>query len=181
MKISEIKERKIIHRPTQNFDEFGKRIYQEFEYDFDFDTQTEDNYAYRLFAKILDLIPVYVILCFLLHLNPLSSFFYSILIIISLNSFLEWKFGDSIGKRIFNLKVVDDFGNFPTLGKSFKRNILSIVNLFPEFYDFQDQAGVWGTRMKFSMDLNSRFSKTYVIKQKIYDKIRKILGKKTVI
>ncbi|MDQ0477965.1 RDD family protein [Chryseobacterium sp. MDT2-18] len=179
MKISELKQNKTIHRPTQNFDEFGHRIYQEFDYDFDFATHSNEIYSIRFFAKIIDIIPAFLIVRFLLHQNIFLSFIYSIPIIIILNSILEWKTGQTLGKKIFKLKVVDDYARYPEFIKSLKRNFLCLINLFPSFYDIQDRAGVWATGMHFNMQLNNKFCQTYVIKENIYFKIKDLLDKKT--
>jgi len=180
LKISELKQNKTIHGPTQNFDEFGHRIYQEFDYGFNFDTHSEEVYSVRFFAKIIDIIPVFLTFRFLFHQTVLLSFICAIPIVMILNSILEWRTGQTLGKKIFKLKVVDDFGNRPEIMKSLKRNFVSLVNLFPSFYDIQDRAGVWGTGMHFNMQLNNKFCETYVIKEKIYFKIKTLLESKNV-
>lgn len=70
MKVSELKEKKIIHRPTQNFDLGGNRIYNVFEYDLPVKTDYEGNERERILAKIIDTIPILLIAFFLLNLSP---------------------------------------------------------------------------------------------------------------
>lgn len=55
MKISEIKERKIIHRPTLDFDEDGKRIYHAYEYYLPYNPGFKNSETQRLFAKWIDM------------------------------------------------------------------------------------------------------------------------------
>ncbi len=177
MNISDLKEKRIIQRPTQSFDEFGNRIYQQLEYDFKFETGTNQNNSFRLFAKIIDIIPIYLFVHYILNQNFILSFIYSIPIVIIIGAICESITGMTIGKNIFNLKVVDDNCNYPRFLKSLKRNLLCLINLFPSFSDYHSRMGVWGTRMNFNMHLNNHFCKTYVVKQNKYNQIKKLLHK----
>lgn len=78
MKISELKERRIIRRPTRQFDEFGNRIYNSFEYDFHYDPTYKGNERERLFAKFIDIIPFFLIFFFLFKETAVISFLYSV-------------------------------------------------------------------------------------------------------
>lgn len=165
MRISELTEKKIIHRPTQRFDEYGNRIYEEYEYDFKYNPISKNINSYRLFAKIIDILPFCLIFHYCFHKIPFYSFLYSIPVIMLLGAISESITGTTIGKKIFRLKVIDDFGNYPKFPKSLARNILCLINFFPSFHDKQDQAGVWYTAMNFNMQLNNQFCKTYIIKE----------------
>lgn len=66
-KISELKIKKIIHRPTQSFDEAGKRIYNVFEYDLPYKAEFLGNEKQRILAKIIDAIPFFLVFYFPFH------------------------------------------------------------------------------------------------------------------
>ena len=177
MNISDLKEKRIIHEPTPNFDKFGNRIYEQFEYNFKFKNGSDKNNSFRLFAKIIDIIPIFLAIHYILNQNFVLSFIYSIPIVILIGAVSESITGTTIGKKIFNLKVVDDHCNYPKLSKSLKRNLLCLINLFPSFSDYQSRMRVWGTRMNFNMQLNNHFCKTFVLKKDIYIQIQNLLNK----
>ena len=178
LKISELKEKRTIHRPTQNFDENGKRIYQEFEYDILFNPKSEKNYNAQLYAKVIDILLYFLILTFIFKQIPFFSFLYSIPIVVFIGAISESLTGQTIGKKIFKLKVIDDFGNYPNLLKSFKRNILCLFVIHPELYELLDEFGNWSIKKKFNKYLNNEYYKTYVVKQKIYLEIKALINKK---
>ncbi|MDW9378832.1 hypothetical protein [Chryseobacterium sp. JV558] len=68
MKISELKEKRIIRRATRSFDEWGNRIYNEFEYDFPYNPTHKGNETERLFAKVIDMIPFFMVFILIFHL-----------------------------------------------------------------------------------------------------------------
>lgn len=65
--ISELKIKKVIHRPTQTFDKVGNRIYNTFEYDLSYKAEFEGNEKQRILAKIIDKIPLFLIFYFILQ------------------------------------------------------------------------------------------------------------------
>ncbi|WP_193810634.1 RDD family protein [Kaistella flava (ex Peng et al. 2021)] len=177
MKISELKESKTIRRPTKAFDKSGNRIYEELQYDFPFREIQNLFGSERLFSKIIDILPLFLILHVFFHFELLHSFLYAIPAVIISGTILETIFGSTLGKKIFDLKVIDDFGRFPNFSKSLKRNLLCLINLFPSFYDFQSKSsGVWLTGVNFNMQLNNKFCKTYVVKSKVAEKIKEMLN-----
>lgn len=140
--------------------------------DLKFKTNNNEDNLLRLFAKIIDIIPIFLAIHYILNQNFVLSFIYSIPIVILIGAVSESVAGATIGKKIFNLKVVDDHCNYPKLSKSLKRNFLCLINLFPSFSDYQSRMGVWRTRMNFNMQLNNHFCKTYVLKQSTYNQIK---------
>lgn len=145
--------------------------------DLKFKTDNNENNLLRLLAKIIDIIPIFLAIHYLLNQNFVLSFIYSIPILILIGAVSECVAGATIGKKLFKLKVVDDFCNYPNLSKSLKRNFLSLINLFPSFSDYQSRMGVWGTRMNFNMQFNNQFCKTYILKQSVYNQIRILFDK----
>lgn len=182
MRISELKIKKIIHRPTQNFDESGNRIYNEFEYDLPYNPTHKGNERERLFAKIIDLIPFLLIFHFVFDKIVIASLLLSIAGVLVFGSILESVFGASLGKKIFKLKVIDDFGNNPKILKSAFRNILSFANFFPVFSDFEPEPNEYwaksGSRFNFSMHLNNQITKTFIVKESKISEIKKLLAEK---
>lgn len=75
MRISELKDRRMIRRPTRQFDEFGYRIYNSFEYDFPYETTNKGNETERLFAKLIDMLPFFLILFFLFEKIAIICFY----------------------------------------------------------------------------------------------------------
>ncbi|PQA94033.1 hypothetical protein B0A69_10620 [Chryseobacterium shigense] len=179
MKISQLKDRRIIHRPTRQFDEFGYRIYNSFEYDFPYETTYKGNERERLFAKLIDILPFFLIFFFLFGKIAMISFLYSIPCVIISGSLCEWYWGTTLGKAIFKIKVIDDFGNFPSLLLSLKRNFLCLANFWPVFIDYVPPANhAWEkefTEMHFSMNINNKICKTYIVKENKRQEIRNLL------
>lgn len=179
MKISELKDRRIIRRPTRQFDEFGNRIYNEFEYEFPYHPTHKGNERERLFAKVIDTSPFFMAFVFIFHQPVFISIVLSIPCVIILGTFCEWYFGTTLGKKIFKLTILDDHGNQPGFIKSFLRNILCLANLFPVFTDFIPPPNhTWeaeGTQMNFSMYLNNKICKTYIVKEHKIQEIRNLL------
>ncbi|NML69946.1 RDD family protein [Chryseobacterium sp. RP-3-3] len=128
MKVSELKDRRIIRRPTRQFDEFGYRIYNSFEYDFPYDATYKGNERERFFAKLIDILPFFLIFFFLFEKIAIISFLYSIPCVIITGTICEWYWGTTLGKSVFKIKVIDDFANSPGLLLSLKRNFLCLAN-----------------------------------------------------
>ena len=64
----------------------------------------------------------------------------------------------------------------PTKEFDGKGNMLCIINLYPAPSDFMDNtAGLYGTRVVFSMNLNNKYSQTYVVDKIEKSKIIEIL------
>ncbi|WP_435523925.1 RDD family protein [Chryseobacterium indoltheticum] len=119
-KISELKERKIIRRATRNFDSEGNRIYNEFEYDLPYNPTQKGNERERLYAKIIDIIPFFLIFHYGFNKIIIISLFFSIVSVLIYGAVSESIFGTTLGKKLFKLKIVDDFGNYP---KDFKVDV----------------------------------------------------------
>ncbi|OCK49525.1 hypothetical protein BA768_09170 [Chryseobacterium sp. CBo1] len=181
-KISELKIKKIIHRPTQNFDEEGKRIYNAFEYDLSYNPTHIGNERERLYAKIIDLLPFFLLFQLGFHMIFFASLLLSILSVLVIGTFTESTLGTTVGKKFFKLKVIDDFGKNPKILKSALRNFLSFINFFPVFSDFEPGPNEYwaksGTRLNFSMHLNNQIAKTFIVKEDKIPEIKKLLAEK---
>lgn len=109
---------------------------------------------------------------------------FSIPCVIISGSITESVWGTTLGKRVFRIKVLNDYGNYPGFLKSLARNILCLANFFPVFTDYVPPPGsvlgIEGTQMNFSMHLNNKICKTYIIKDKTIPEIKKMLRKGSV-
>ncbi|MDY0931988.1 RDD family protein [Chryseobacterium sp. CFBP8996] len=181
-RISELKERKIIRRATRNFDSDGNRIYNEFEYEFPYNPIHKGNERERLYAKVIDLIPFFLIFHYGFNKIIIVSLFFSISCVLIYGTISESIFGTTLGKKLFKLKVIDDFGNYPKILKSMFRNILSFANFFPVFEDVASGPNssyeASKTTMHFSMHMNNKLCKTYIVKESQIPEIRKLLNYK---
>ena len=181
MKISKLREIKTVHLPTQYFDSEGNRLYDEFEIEINFTSTIKTKGIERFFAKIIDLTPFVIFFHFLFSLSWIQSVLISIPFTILINSVLEFYYGKSFGKFILKIKVMDDEGNHPNLTKSFLRNLYSLANLFPSYSvtarDFPTPApatfAVYG-RSFFSMHLNLKWTKTYILDFKEIEKLKEL-------
>ncbi|RXM38286.1 hypothetical protein BOQ62_18020 [Chryseobacterium sp. CH21] len=182
MKISELKENRIIHRPTRYFDELGNRIYNEFEYELPYNPVHKNNETERLFAKIIDMIPFFLVFVLIFHLPVIFGIVLSIPCVIISGILCEWYFGTTLGKKVFKLKILDDYGNQPGFVKSLLRNILCLANLCPVLTDYNPPASDTrtqsGTQMNFSMHLNNKICKTYIVKESKVKEIHELLSQK---
>ncbi|KQT31526.1 hypothetical protein ASG22_18560 [Chryseobacterium sp. Leaf405] len=169
MKISEIKERKIIHRPTLDFDEYGKRIYHAYEYNLAYNPGFKGNETQRLFAKWIDMALFTLIFFYICNQILLISILFSIPCIIVFGAITECYWGTTLGKKIFRMKVIDDEGNNLKCRHSLKRNFLCLANLYPVFTEQTYRTSGIGKRtvmqMNFSMHLNNKICKTYIVKE----------------
>ncbi|MCJ8152696.1 RDD family protein [Chryseobacterium sp. SSA4.19] len=179
MKISEIKERKIIHRPTLNFDEYGKRIYHTYEYYLPYNPGFKGNETQRLLAKWIDMVVFIFIFHFMFNRMLILSILFSIPCVIISGAVTEFYFGTTLGKKIFKMKVIDDEGNYPKLSKSFLRNGLCLSNFKPVFSEYSRKTVAMGSRsgiqMNFSMHLNNTICRTYVVKESKLNEIKSLL------
>ncbi|MCS3531719.1 RDD family protein [Chryseobacterium sp. JUb7] len=179
MKISEIKERKIIHRPTLDFDEYGKRIYHTYEYHLPYNPGFKDSETQRLFAKWIDLAIFSLIFHFIFNQILIFSILFSIPCVIISGAITEFYFGTTLGKKVFRMKVIDDEGNYPGFLKSLWRNFLCLANFFPVFSEYRYKTMAMGTRngtkMNFSMHLNNKICVTYIVKESKIAEIRNLL------
>jgi len=179
LKISEIKERKIIHRPTLDFDEYGKRIYHSYEYHLPYNPGFKDSETQRLLAKWIDMAVFSLIFYYLFNQALIFSILFSIPCVIIFGAITECYFGTTFGKKIFRMKVIDDEGNYPGFQKSLRRNGLCFANLFPVFSEYQYKNAANGTRtgirMNFSMHLNNKICTTYLVKESKLREIKNLL------
>lgn len=179
MKISEIKERKIIHRPTLSFDGYGKRIYHAYEYYLSYNPGFKGNETQRLFAKWIDMAIFTLIFFFICNKIFIVSILLSIPCVIIAGTVTEFYFGTTLGKKIFRMKVIDDDGNYPGFSKSLARNLLCLANFYPVFSEYTTKtvAMGWrrGTQMNFSMHLNNKICKTYIVKESKIPEIKELL------
>lgn len=179
MKISEIKERKIIHRPTPDFDLYGKRIYHAYEYYQAYNPGFKGNETQRLFAKWLDMAVFTLLFHFLFNKVLIVSLILSVPCVIICGAITEFYFGTTLGKKIFSIKVIDDEGKYPGFIKSVRRNVLCLANFSPVFSEYAEKAFAGGRRrgtgMNFSMHLNNKICKTYIVKESKISEIRSLL------
>ncbi|KMQ59120.1 hypothetical protein ACM40_19475 [Chryseobacterium sp. BLS98] len=159
----------------------GNRIYKSFEYDFPYEPTYKGNERERLFAKLIDMLPLFLTFLFLFKKTPVISFLYSIPCVIIGGALCEVFWGTTFGKRIFKIKVLDDFGNYPDLLLSLKRNFLCLTNFWPVFTDYiPPTTHTWEketTLMNFSMHMNNTICKTYIVKESKIEEIKKLLYK----
>ncbi|MCP1300476.1 RDD family protein [Chryseobacterium sp. S0630] len=179
MKISELKVKKIIHRPTRSFDESGNRIYNEFEFELPYNPVHKGNETERLFAKVIDMAPFIMIIVLIFHQSFVFGILLSIPSVIISGAFCEGYFGTTFGKRIFNLKVLDDYGRQLDFPISLQRNFLCLANFRPVFTEHTSKTVAMGTQtrthMNFSMHLNNKICKTYVVKESKVKEIQEML------
>lgn len=96
------------------------------------DNPTTIYYNRRILAKIIDYSLYVSFLCPIFQLSkdfiPIAYvllLFLSVLNLFFINSFLECRFSTTIGKRILNLMVIDNYGKRPSLLLSMKRNFVA--------------------------------------------------------
>ena len=182
-KISELTVKKIIHRPTQSFDSEGNRIYNAFEYDLPYKAEFLGNEKQRILAKIIDALPFFLVFYYLFHQPGILSIIFSIPSVMLFGAVLETLFGTTLGKKILKLKVIDDNGNYPKILKSLWRNFLSLIVFYPVFDDFIPMApneilGIEHKETNFTIHMNNKLCKTYIIKESQLLEIKKMLAEK---
>ncbi|QQQ29460.1 RDD family protein [Chryseobacterium indoltheticum] len=181
-RISELKERKITRRATRNFDSEGKRIYDEFEYDLPYKADFPRSNIQREWAKIIDMLSLFLIFLFIFKQNPFLSFLFSIPSVIIIGSITETLLGTTLGKKFFKMVVIDDFGNFRDFPTSLKRNFLCLSNFYPSFSEYTTKNVAFGTKTFFrtdlSMHMNNKLCKTYIVKESQIPEIKRRLNHK---
>ena len=179
MKISELKIKKIIHRPTRNFDAEGKRIYEEFEYILPYNASYEGNERDRIVAKLIDMLPFFMVFLLIFSQNGFIALGYSILGAILLGTITETLWGTTFGKKILNIKVIDDQGNYPKILRSFVRNLLCLGTFKLLFNDYipplNEILKIEHRETNFTMHMNNKLCKTYIVKENKVAEIRKLL------
>ena len=132
-KISEITIEKEVRRLRR--DSQGNRYYEDLVFEVKYNPTIKE-FSKRLITKIIDLIfygliaiSVYVIIG-RYFFDDYEIYSASILLLLIINPLLESKFGKTLGKFILKIQVIDNEGKFPTLLISYKRNFLSLVNIF---------------------------------------------------
>lgn len=180
MRISELKIKKIIHRPTQNFDVSGKRLYNEFEYDLPYQANFRNNEKQRIFAKLIDLLPFFLAFYFIFQQPVILALVFSIPSIILCGAVTETLTGTTLGKKIFKIQVIDDYGKHPKILKSLWRNFLCLIVFYPVFDDFipipiNEIVGMEHRETNFTMHMNNKICKTYIVKKIQLLEIKKLL------
>ncbi|WP_326983938.1 RDD family protein [Chryseobacterium sp. MYb264] len=179
MKISELKEKKTTRRATQDFDCEGNRIYDEFEYYLPYKVDFPNSDQQRQVAKIIDMIPLFLIFLFIFKQTLFLSFLLSIPSVIIAGSITETIWGTTLGKKLFKMFVINDYGNSPDFSKSLKRNFLCLSNFYPSFSEYTFKTVAFGTKTNFrtdlSMHMNNKLCKTYIVKESKLNEIRNLL------
>lgn len=179
MKISELKVKKKIHRPTRNFDAEGKRIYEEFEYIFTYNASYKGNERDRIVAKLIDMLPFFITFLLIFSQNGFIALGYSIVGVILWGTITETLWGTTLGKKIFNIKVIDDQGHYPKILKSFVRNIVCLGTFKLLFNDYipplNEILKTEHQEANFTMHMNNKLCRTYIVKENKVAEIRKLL------
>lgn len=182
MKISELKVKKIIHRPTRQFDVSGKRIYSEFEYDLPYQASFRNNERQRILAKIIDLLPFFLVFFFIFQQPAFFSILYSIISVIVFGTLTENKWGTTLGKKIFKIKVIDENGNYPAILKSLCRNLLCLAAFKLLVNDYipplNEVLKIEHKEANFTIHMNNKVCRTYIVKESQVWEIRKLLDGK---
>jgi hypothetical protein len=183
MKISELKERKILRRATGDFDIFGSRVYKKIEYYLPVQTDFPKSERQRQWAKIIDIIPTFM-LTYLIFQHMLLAFAAGIPLMMITGAFAETQWGNSLGKKIFKIKVIDEFGDYPDFSTSLKRNMLILANFYPSFSEKTVKDIAFGTRTFYetsmSMKMNNKLCKTYTVKENMMWTLRKMLDQQKI-
>lgn len=182
MRISELKEKKIVRRATQDFDELGNRIYNNFEYNMPYDASFRNNERQRIFAKLIDLLPFFLVFFFIFHQPGFFSILYSIISVIVFGTLTENKWGTTLGKKIFKIKVIDEGGNYPKILKSLCRNLLCLAALKLLVNDYipplNEVLKIEHKEANFTMHMNNKICRAYIVKEDQVWEIRKLLDGK---
>jgi hypothetical protein len=132
-RISEIIIKKKVSRPKR--DSYGNRYQENLVFNVPYNPTIKD-IQIRVFAKAIDFV-LYIILTILIYaaINRVAFDDYeiystSLISLLLINPLLESKYGKSIGKVIFKIQVIDDYGEYPNVVKSYKRNFFSLINVF---------------------------------------------------
>ncbi len=144
-KISEITIEKEVRRIKR--DSAGKRSYEYLTYNLHYNP-TVKNFSIRLFAKFFDLV-FYAFIGIGIYyftgrkLSDLYEIYaLSFVLLLLLNPVLEHQFGKTVGKKFLKIQVIDDEGKYPNLRLSYKRNLLSFVNVIQLFRPIPGELGI---------------------------------------
>lgn len=95
---------------------------------------TTDLYLPRILSKFIDIL-LFVAAISVPFLSLYSGFadyliviFVSLILHLIINPIFEAKYGKTIGKLLFKIQVIDDFGQLPSLSLAYKRNLLSFFS-----------------------------------------------------
>lgn len=175
MKISELKEIKTIRRPTKEFDEKGNRVFEEVQVEVNIVATFKEKNWSRYFAKLIDLFPLIMVLYLLFEFHFFLIFCSAIILNIILGALSESIWGQTIGKRIFDLRVVNDFGKNPTFHQSLIRNFLFILSFDGStsilFRKLLDKYGI----LSFVTSPDNSKARIFVVDKEEYEKIKKLL------
>jgi len=179
LKISELKEIKTIRRPTKEFDGKGNRVFEEVQVEVNVAVTFEEKNWPRYFAKLIDLIPLIIVLYLLFEIHFFLIFCSAIILNIILGAISESLSGRTLGKRIFNLRVVNDFGKSPAFHQSLIRNFLFILTFDGStsilFRKLLDKYGIFS----FVASPNNSKARIFVVDKEEYEKIKKLLVTRT--
>lgn len=149
------------------------------EYDLPYKVDFYKSDQKRQVAKFIDMAPFFSVLYFIFQLPVIYSFIGSVPLVMVFGSLTETRWGTTIGKKIFKIKVIDDYGNYPEISKSLKRNVLCLANFYPKFSERTIKDVAMGTRTvietHLSMFMNNKLCTTYTVKESQVWKLRKML------
>jgi hypothetical protein len=175
-KISEIRIEKKVRRPAM--DEYGNRYHEELTFLMKYSPRIESHFP-RAWAKCIDL------LIFLLPaLQFIHGFWLSMAIAIALvdiyGTISEHKRGDTLGKYLLGLKVIDDTCNYPGFWLSLKRNALAIFDLTPLPGTSISFPLTVESTFRYNMNLNNRLCNTYVVEASRISEIQALQHKEDI-
>lgn len=143
-RISELTEERVAHRPMSDEegrvlrDENRRIIYEESHYTDKYDPSVDD-FRIRTLAKIIDGF-TYVVFGFFLLLflgieGRLVQIYVDlmsigIVLFLILNPLWETLYGQTFGKFLCRIQVINDYARYPNLLLSYKRNFLSLASVF---------------------------------------------------
>ncbi|RFZ85749.1 RDD family protein [Mucilaginibacter terrenus] len=171
-RISETIVEQTVHRPSRGDD--GKLQYQELTFQLHYNPAIESHFP-RLWAKLIDMTLFFIPLQLVTHDSWWSALI-SVVVATIYGTLLEHYYGCTLGKKIIRLKVLDDYGNFPPLFLSLKRNALASLNLsqLPGVkFRFPDPDGL---SHRYNMNLNNTVCQTYVVDERKVTEIREMLA-----
>lgn len=132
-----------------------------------------ENQVYRFWAKMIDLTSFVIPLYMVFDTYPMRIFGFSklglsllagLLLETVYSTVLEHYYGATLGKYLAGIAVIDNNGNKPSLLKSLKRNLLSIMNLSINTNQSNGgRADGLYTGGFFNMNYNNRKCNTYVV------------------
>lgn len=179
MKISELKEIKTIRRPTKAIDEKGHRVFEEVQVEVNIAAIFKEKNWQRYFAKLIDLFLLIIVLYLLFEIHFFLIFCGAIILNIILGAISESVWGSTIGKKIFNLRVVNDFGENPALHQSLIRNFLFVLtfdgSLSLLFQKLPDKYGI----LSFIASPDNSKARIFVVDKHEYKKIKSLLVTRT--